>query len=161
MKMANCQAFADCFHEAFSQSLGNQKDNATHPEHWSCCMEDHHHGRKHYHLAIKLSAPKRWKARKNYVSKKHQIALHFSDQPFGYPHVAYKYVCKNKPFTNVLHSPGQPNLQKIGSPKTKHAFTQFSNNAKKSTMLVLKQRSCPTSMLLNLLSQMILAAIRS
>ena len=31
-KMANCQAFADCILEAFSQSQGNQKDNATHPE---------------------------------------------------------------------------------------------------------------------------------
>ena len=107
-KMANCQAFADCILEAFSQSQGNQKDNATHPEHWSCCMEDHQDGGKHYHLAIKLSVPKRWKVVKNYVSKKHRIVLHFSDQPFGY-HVAYKYVCKNKPFTDVLHSPGHPN----------------------------------------------------
>ena len=134
-KMANCQAFADCILEAFSQSQGNQKDNATHPEHWSCCMEDHQDGGKHYHLAIKLSAPKRWKVVKNYVSKKHRIVLHFSDQLFGY-HVAYKYVCKNKPFTDVLHSPGHPNLQEIGSPKTKYAFAQFSDNAKKRRMSV-------------------------
>ncbi|CAB4021339.1 Hypothetical predicted protein [Paramuricea clavata] len=129
-KIANCQAFSDCILEAFSQSQGNQKDNTNHPEHWSCCMEEHRDGGKHYHLAIKLSAPRRWKAVKNYVSKKHGIALHFFDQSCGY-HVAYKYVCKNKPFTNVLHSPGHPNLQEIGSPKTKRAFTQFSDNAKK------------------------------
>ena len=132
-KMANCQAFADCILEAFSQTQGNQKDNNTHPEHWSCCIEDHKDGGKHFHLAIKLSAPKRWKAVKNYVGKKHGIALHFSDQPYGY-HVAYKYVCKNKSLTDVLHSPGHPNLQEIGSPKTKRAFTQFSNNAKKRRM---------------------------
>ncbi|CAB4002475.1 hypothetical protein DSY43_02735, partial [Paramuricea clavata] len=129
-KIANCQAFADCILEAFSQSQGNQKDNTNHPEHWSCCMEEHRDGGKHYHLAIKLSAPRRWKAVKNYVSKKHGIALHFSDQSCGY-HVAYKYVCKNKSFTDVLHSLGHPNLQEIGSPKTKRAFTQFSDNAKK------------------------------
>ena len=70
---------------------------------------------------------------KNYVGKKHGIALHFPDQPFGY-HVAYKYVCKNKSLTDVLHGPGHPNLQEIGSPKTKRAFTQFSNNAKKRRM---------------------------
>ena len=132
-KMANCQAFADCILEAFSQ--GNKTDNTTHPEHWSCCMEDHQDGGKHYHLAIKLSAPKRWNAVKTYVSKKHGIALHFSEQPYGY-HVAYKYVCKNKPFTDVLHSPGHPNLQEIGSPKTKRAFTKFSDNAKRRRMSV-------------------------
>jgi hypothetical protein len=126
--IANCQAFADCILEAFSQ--GNPNDNKSHPEHWSCCMENHKDGGKHYHLAIKLSAPKRWKAAKNYVSTKHGITLHFSDQSHGY-HVAYKYVCKNKPFTDVLHSPGHPNLREIGSPRTKRAFTQSSNNAKK------------------------------
>ena len=129
-KIANCQAFADCILEAFSQSQGNQKDNTNHPEHWSCCMGDHRDGGKHYHLAIKLSAPRRCKAVKNYVSKKPGIALHFSDQSCGY-HVTYKYVCKNMPFTHILHTPGHPNLQEIGSPKTKRAFTQFSDNAKK------------------------------
>jgi hypothetical protein len=126
-KIPNCQAFVDCILEAFSQRNENQ---ASHPEHWSCCMEDHRDGGKHYHLAIKLSGPKRWNAAKNYVRQKHGITLHFSDQSYGY-HVAYKYVCKNKPLTDVLHSPGHPNLQDIGSPKTKRAFTQFSNNAKK------------------------------
>ena len=38
-KMPNCQAFADCILEVFSQSQGNQKDNTTYPEHWKCCME--------------------------------------------------------------------------------------------------------------------------
>ena len=129
------QAFANCILEAFSQSQGNQKDNTTYPEHWSCCMEDHKDGGKHYHMAIKLSAPKRWKGVKNYVSQKYGIALHFPDQSHGY-HVAYKYVCKNKPFTYVLHSPGHPNFREIGSPKTKCAFTQFSDNAKKRKMSV-------------------------
>ena len=96
-------------------------------------MGDHKNGGKHYHMAIKLSAPKRWKGAKDYVSKKYEIALHFSDQSHGY-HAAYKYVCNNKPFTDVLHSPGHPNLQEIGSPKTKRAFTQFSDNAKKRKM---------------------------
>ena len=61
------------------------------------------------------------------------IALHSFHQPYDY-HVAYKYVCKNKSFTDVLHSPGHPDLQEIGSPKTKRAFTQFSNKMKKRRM---------------------------
>ena len=65
-KMANCQAFADCILEAFSQSQGNQKDNMIYPEYWSCCMEDHKDGGKHYHMTIKLSAPKRWKGAKDF-----------------------------------------------------------------------------------------------
>ena len=117
-KIPNCQAFVDCILEAFSQRNENQ---ASHPEHWSCCMEDHRDGGKHYHLAIKLSAPKRWNAAKNYVRQKHGITLHFSDQSYGY-HVAYKYVCKNKPLTDVLHSAGHPNFQDIGSPKTKRTL---------------------------------------
>jgi hypothetical protein len=76
-KIANCQAFADCIFETFSQSQGNQKDNTNHPEHWSCCMADHRDGGKHYHLAIKQSAPRRWKAVKNYVSKKHELPCIF------------------------------------------------------------------------------------
>ena len=38
-----------------SETQGNQKDNKTHPEHWSGCIEDHKDGGMHYHLAIKLS----------------------------------------------------------------------------------------------------------
>ena len=67
-----------------------------------------------------------------------EVALHFSGQSHGY-HVAYKYICENKSFTDVLHSPGHPTLQEIASPKTKRAFTQFSDNAKKRRM------SAPTS----------------
>ena len=124
-QIPNCQAFANCVLEAFSQG-----SNKSDPEHWSCCMEDHRDGGKHYHMAIKLSAPKRWKPVKNYLRQKHDIHLHFSEQAHGY-HAAYKYVCKNKPLSDVLHSADHPNLQEIGSPKTKRAFNQSSHNAKK------------------------------
>ena len=101
-------------------------------------MEEHQDGGKHYHLAIKLNVPERWKAVKNYVTKKYGISLHFSDKHHGY-HVAYKYVCKNKPFTEVLHSPGHPNLQETGSPKTKRGMKQFSENAKRRRLIISQQ----------------------
>ena len=82
-KMANCQAFADCILEAFSQSQGNQKDNTIYPEHWSCCMEDHKDGGKHYHMAIKLSAPKWWKGVKDYVSKNTGLPCIFPINPMN------------------------------------------------------------------------------
>lgn len=28
--------------------------------HWACCLESHSAGGEHYHVAIKLSLPKRW-----------------------------------------------------------------------------------------------------
>ena len=127
-KVKDCKKFSNCILEAFAQN-----ESTCIPEHWSCCMEEHQDGGKHYHLAIKLNVSKRWKAVKNYVTKKCGISLHFSDKHHGY-HVAFKYVCKNKPFTEVLHSPGHPNLQEIGSPKTKRGMKQFSENAKRRSL---------------------------
>ena len=50
--------------------------------------------------------------------KNYGIALHFSSQHAGY-NTEYKYVCKNKSSTEVLHSNGHPNLEAIGSLGTK------------------------------------------
>ena len=50
--------------------------------------------------------------------KNYGIALHFSSQHAGC-NTEYKYVCKNKSSTEVLHNNGYPNLEGIGSPRTK------------------------------------------
>ncbi len=58
--IANCQAFADCILEAFSQ--GNPNDNKSHPEHWSCCMENHKDG---YQTKCTKAVESRQKLRKH------------------------------------------------------------------------------------------------
>ena len=52
------------------------------------------------------------------MSKKYGIAQHFSSQHAEY-NTAYKYVCQNNSPAEVLHSNGHPNLEAIGSPRTK------------------------------------------
>ena len=108
-KFPTRQSFAEAVVEAFtserSQSL---------PQHWACCIERHQLEGLHYHLALKLSTPKRWLGFKRALEKKHGIVVHFSDHE-GY-YSAYKYVCKFD--QNVFHSDNHPNLQEIGSPKT-------------------------------------------
>ena len=55
-KFPSRQSFAECVVDAFQ----NRASKETF-QHWVCCMENHADGGKHYHMAIKLSAQKRWK----------------------------------------------------------------------------------------------------
>ena len=105
---------------------------------WACCCENHETGGIHYHLALKLDKPRRWKAIKDAISNKHNIVLHFSDQHIGY-NVAYKYICKSD--KNVLHSENHPNLKAIGSPRTKKGMRAFSNKRRSSASATSKQPS--------------------
>ena len=169
-KMANCQAFADCSLEAFSQSQGNQKDNATHPEHWSCCMEDHQDGGKHYHLAIKCT--KAVESGEKLCKQKTQDCLAFfftnplvtmsptstsaktSHLPTCYTALVartYKKLVHQKP--NVLSHSSQITQRK--------GECRYKVTMKPNRVQLLKQRSYPTSMCLNLLSRIISEAIRS
>ena len=125
-KFPTCESFAIPVVKAFK---GKQEASSS-PIQWACCKETHKDGGKHYHLAVKLTAPKRWKSVKNSLYKQHGIALHFSAQQYGY-NVVYKYVCKEINISEVLHSEGHPNLQDIGSPKTKKGMKANTENAQK------------------------------
>ena len=105
----NCTVFTDKMLEYFITVKGDNNP----PVQWACCEEPHKDGGKHYHMTIQFKNPRRW-----LPIKKYGIALHFSSQHAGY-NTAYKYVCKNKLPTEVLQSNGHPNLEVIGSPRTK------------------------------------------
>ena len=108
-KFSTKQSFADAVIEAFTSERSQSS-----PQHWACCMEKHQLQGFHYHLALKLPAPKRWLGCKTALERSHGIVVHFSDHE-GY-YSAYKYVCKFD--QEVFHSDNHPNLQEIGSPHT-------------------------------------------
>ncbi len=85
------------------------------PQHWACCLEKHSDGGYHYHVALKLSGPKRWLEAKRALETKHGITVNFSDHDGCY--TAYQYIRKEDDM--VYHSTGHPNLDEVGSPRTK------------------------------------------
>ena len=86
--------------------------------HWACCLEEHQEGGFHYHVSLKLSAPKKWLMVKNTIAKEHNVTVHLSDNHDNYI-AAYKYVCKTD--NQVFHSVSHPDLSEIGPPKTKNS----------------------------------------
>ena len=98
-------------------------------EHWACCLELHENtSGVHYHLCVKLSGPKRWKSLKDNMMKKHGVVLNFSDSHDNY-YTAYKYVTKKDP--EVYLSPGHPNLEEIGSPRTSKCVRAYRSASRK------------------------------
>ena len=72
-KVPNCMRFVEIVLKAFNKGGSNRKVLQ-----WSCCMEDHADGGKHYHLAILFSGSRRWSGIKNAIQQAHSISLHFS-----------------------------------------------------------------------------------
>lgn len=62
------------------------------PLFWACCLEDHEKNGQHYHLSVKMSAPKRWLAVKRTIEDRYGCVLNFKEHD-GYLS-AYRYVCK-------------------------------------------------------------------
>ena len=115
-KFPTRQSFAEAVADAFRSERGKVV-----PEHWSCCLEQHADGNFHYHVALKLSGPKRWLEVKRSLEQQHGIVVNFSDHN-GY-YTAYRYVTKEDEI--VYHSAGHPNLEEIGSPTTKRCHETY------------------------------------
>ena len=125
-RFPDCTSFANCILEAFDSGKSSAK-----VVQWATCIENHTDGKsKHFHMAVKLSATRRWYAVSKYLQDKHKIQVNFSNEHCGYV-AAYRYVCKDKDLQEVLHSPGHTNLSQVGSPRTKNAMNKFSANARK------------------------------
>lgn len=122
-RFPNCLAFSDIVLEAFNNGKSSKK-----VVEWACCIEDHADGAKHFHMAVKLNGTRRWNPVKNFIYKKYGISLHFSSKHYGYV-AAYRYVCKEKDQTEVLHSPNHTNMESIGSPRTKKAMHVSSSSS--------------------------------
>ena len=121
-KFLTRESFAEAIVEPFVS-----KQSSSKPQHWVCCVEKHADDSYHYHLAVKLTGPKRWLESKRTLQRKHGIVVNFSDHD-GY-YSAYKYICKYD--DNVYHSPNHPNLNEIGSPKTKNCHKAYRERCSK------------------------------
>ena len=67
---------------------------------------------------------------KNYIYNRHKVSVNFSTKNCDYV-AAYRYVCKDKPLTDVLHSPGHSDMSNISSLVTKNAMKKFWSNVEK------------------------------
>ena len=106
--------------------------------HWACCQESHDTtAGVHYHLSLKLSGPKRWKRVKEKLEDNHGVVVNFSDGRDNY-YTAYRYVTKQD--AEVYHSVGHPNLNEIGSPKTKNCIRAYRSARKKRSLSVDAQK---------------------
>ena len=85
------------------------------------CLEKHSEGGNHYHLSLKLTGAKRWIEAKRSFEEKHGIIVNFSDHE-GY-YSAYCYISKYD--ETVFHSRGHPNLDEVGSPRTKRCQQSY------------------------------------
>ena len=93
----------------------------------SCSLETQQNGGNHYHVALKLTGPKRWKSLKESITSSEGIVVNFSDQHDNY-HSAYRYICKKD--TSVHHSKHHPNLENISSPRTKKSTKTYKDSRK-------------------------------
>ena len=139
VKSPNCSTFALSVIETFRS--GNSSAELMQ---WAVCLENHSDGlSRHYHMAVKLSGTRRWYAIAKYLYDNCNIAVNFSSEHCGYV-AAYRYVCKEKPVSDVLHSKNHPNLSQVGSsPKTKNAMKTFSSNAQKRKSVETSTTSAP------------------
>lgn len=122
-KFPTRESFGTCVVNAFDSAPGKVV-----VEHWACCLEQHKTSGEHYHLSVKLSGPRRWKPIKKAVMDSQGAVLHFSEKHDNY-YTAYRYVCKSD--KDVFLSQGHPNLDDIGSPKTKRCVKVYRENARK------------------------------
>ena len=121
-KFPTRESFGQCVSSAFI----SEKSEVT-VQHWACCKELHKDGGSHYHMSIKLSGPKRWLAAKKSVQESHGAVLHFSKNHDNY-YSAYRYLSKTD--KNITHSKGHPNLEQIGSPRTKKCISAYREKRK-------------------------------
>lgn len=114
--------FGKCIKSHFNKGSGKVK-----VQHWACSLEKHQNGGDHFHVALKLTGPKRWKSVKESISSDEGIVVNFSDQHDNY-YSAYRYVCKED--SSVHHSKHHPNLENISSPRTKRSTKAYRESRK-------------------------------
>ena len=106
---------------------------------YACCYELHEDGTPHYHCAIKLSAPKRWKSARDYLDLNYDAKVNFSEREEGnfYNH-AYAYVCKED--QDAVKFGSEAN-ESMGSPRTKVCVKAIRKKAKLKRQMSLDEHS--------------------
>ena len=60
---------------------------------WACSKEEDRDGGSHYHVAVKLSARRRWLKVRNYLERRHGVKVNLSDRHCNY-YSAWHYTTK-------------------------------------------------------------------
>ena len=123
--------FGEAVTEVFNSGAGKVKVC-----YYATCLEQHQDGSDRFHTCVKLTGPKRWLSAKNYLKENFDISVHFSDEHDSY-YGAYKYVVKSD--TKVHLSAEHPNLNEVGSLKTKHCIKTNKGKRKSSTSETTKE----------------------
>ena len=111
---ASREDFARMVIDAFDFGNGQSK-----LQHWAVCREPHEGGGHHYHMAICLTANKRWGPVKRRL-RDGGINVHFQERGDIVNYVgAYIYVCKSD--REVLHSDPHPDLDNVVQYRTANA----------------------------------------
>ena len=135
-RFPNPDAFACMVVDAF-----NNVESSRRIIQWACCAESHADGGVHFHMSIKLSGSRWWDPIRKYLSETHGVNVNFSEtDKLGYV-AAYRYVCKDKPAEEVVHSPNHDELDVIGSPKTKKAMKKNHGKTKSAKSKARKTKS--------------------
>ena len=86
--------------------------------HWACSKEEHRDGGSHYHMAVKLSARRRWLKARNYLEQRHGVKVNFSDRHCNY-YSAWRYTTKED--ADFIQSESHPDLSNSSEPCTSAA----------------------------------------
>ena len=97
-RVPNCESFVKIITLAFDIGPSTSKI-----DHWGACIEEHADGGKHFHMAVKLSNPRRWHPVPCVIREQSGIVVNFSSKNLGYL-PAYRYVCKDKPNRKEMFS---------------------------------------------------------
>ena len=85
---------------------------------WACSKEEHRDGGSHYHMAVKLSARRRWLKVCNYLERRHGVKVNFSDRHCNY-YSAWRYTTKED--ADFIQSESHPDLSHSSQPCTSAA----------------------------------------
>ena len=99
------ESFGECVVETVN-TLGGAK-----VEYWACALEEHQAEGMHYHVCLKLTAPRRWAPIRRELDAQHGVKANFSEDRNSSGYItAYRYCTKED--SEVFHSPNHPqNLQ--------------------------------------------------
>ncbi len=93
---------------------------------WVCSQESHRDGGIHYHMAVKLSARRRWLKVRNYIDEKYCIKVNFSNRHHNY-YSAWQYTTKEDSL--YVESPNHPDLANYWEPISSEGSRARTRNA--------------------------------
>ena len=114
--------------EEFSRIVLDSFSNADPSSHvevvqWACSQEGHRNGGIHYHMAVKLSARRRWLKVHNYLEERHLVKVNCNDKHCNY-YSAWRYTTKED--AHFIQFESHPDLSNSSKPCTSAASRALS-----------------------------------